>query len=137
MRYLLDTDEAGYGPNLGPLVVAASAWELPDALDPENLYDALAEVVCREKADAGHGRLAIADSKQLYQAGGSLAPLERGVLAMLSLLGRRAPCWVDCWATFQGPKSQSPAQCPGCSAQDDTTRPTPRPLVGALRADPW
>ena len=28
MRYLLGTDEAGYGPNLGPLVVAASAWEL-------------------------------------------------------------------------------------------------------------
>jgi hypothetical protein len=97
MRFLLGTDEAGYGPNLGPLVVAASAWEVPDDLAPENLYDALAEVICRERTHAGDSRLAIADSKKLYQAGGSLAPLERGVLAMLSLLGRRTASWRDCW----------------------------------------
>jgi hypothetical protein len=117
MRYLLGTDEAGYGPNLGPLVVAASAWELPDDLSPENLYEALAEVVCREKADAGHGRLAIADSKQLYQAGGSLAALERGVLAMLSLLGRSVATWCDCWPTLQRSKAES--------------------CVAVSRCDPW
>ncbi|MCI0357859.1 MAG: hypothetical protein L0211_05145 [Planctomycetaceae bacterium] len=117
MRYLLGTDEAGYGPNLGPLVVAASAWELPDELDPHNLYDALAEVVCRTKSHAGDARLAIADSKQLYQAGGSLAALERGVLAMLSQLGRSVATWCDCWPTLQNHQ--------------------PRPMVGALHCDPW
>ncbi len=30
MPYLLGTDEAGYGPNLGPLVISASVWEVPD-----------------------------------------------------------------------------------------------------------
>src|SRR5437773_7720743 len=30
MVFVLGTDEAGYGPNLGPLCIAASAWEQPD-----------------------------------------------------------------------------------------------------------
>ncbi len=132
MRYLLGTDEAGYGPNLGPLVVAASAWELPARLAPEKLYDALAEVVCRDKSHAADERLAIADSKELYQAGGSLGPLERGVLTMLALLGRAATCWADCW-----PAVQSPDQWSGCSAKDGVAGPSPRPLVGALNVDPW
>ena len=28
---VIGTDEAGYGPNLGPLVVAATAWQLAAA----------------------------------------------------------------------------------------------------------
>ena len=34
MPYLIGTDEAGYGPNLGPLVIAATAWQVPDDLPP-------------------------------------------------------------------------------------------------------
>ena len=30
MGILIGMDEAGYGPNFGPLVVAATAWEVPD-----------------------------------------------------------------------------------------------------------
>ncbi len=30
MGILIGTDEAGYGPNFGPLVVAATAWDVPD-----------------------------------------------------------------------------------------------------------
>ncbi|MFM8709140.1 MAG: hypothetical protein ACKOHK_13950, partial [Planctomycetia bacterium] len=36
MTLLIGTDEAGYGPNLGPLVVAATAWRIagaPEAAD--------------------------------------------------------------------------------------------------------
>jgi hypothetical protein len=134
MRFLLGTDEAGYGPNLGPLVVAASAWEAPADLAPENLYDALAEVICRERTNDGDGRLEIADSKQLYQAGGSLAALERGVLALLALLSRKVTCWKDCWPCLV---SESPDHWSGCNGTARRFDESPRPLVGALTALPW
>lgn len=82
LAYLIGIDEAGYGPNLGPLVVGGTAWRLPDALLSNNLYDELAGAVVRTAAEASAGELiAVADSKQLYAPRGSLALLERGVLA--------------------------------------------------------
>lgn len=86
MPYLLGTDEAGYGPNLGPLVVAATLWRIDERHAAEcDLYDVLAEGVC-DAAAASPERIAIADSKQLYQSGNGaagIAALERGVLAFL------------------------------------------------------
>jgi hypothetical protein len=87
--YLVGLDEAGYGPNLGPLVVAATAWRLPDDHDGDDLYDLLASAVVRPgEAASADPRIAIGDSKVLYQARGTLAVLERGVLAALATLGR-------------------------------------------------
>ena len=39
MPYLLGTDEAGYGPNLGPLVISASLWEVPEGVRGDDLYE--------------------------------------------------------------------------------------------------
>jgi hypothetical protein len=94
MHYLLGTDEAGYGPNLGPLVIAASLWRVDDAdlAEEVNLYERLAHGVTAERSGAQQ-RIAIADSKQLYSAGDSCEALERGVLSALSVLQRpRANC---------------------------------------------
>ena len=102
MRLLLGTDEAGYGPNLGPLVVAATAWEVPDRLAPEAMYDALNEVVCTAIPKPDDCRLAIADSKQLYKPAAGLASLERGVLTALALLSREATCWRNVWTHLTG-----------------------------------
>ena len=97
MAYLIGTDEAGYGPNLGPLVISVTAWKVPDALRESDLYDILATAVQRvltaDRADC----LAIADSKQLYRPGGGLAALERGVLACLRTLGQRESSWRELW----------------------------------------
>jgi len=93
--FVLGTDEAGYGPNLGPLVVAATAWQIPRRSAAEILYDVLADVVTADAGDDG-GRLAIADSKRLYKPG-DLRALERGVLTALLLLDRRVPRWRDIW----------------------------------------
>lgn len=99
MLYLLGTDEAGYGPYLGPLVVAATLWRVHDAAlsSPPDLYERLSTGVTSDPADAA--RLAIADSKQLYSSGGTIGQLERGVLSALSCLGRSTTTWQNIWNT--------------------------------------
>ena len=78
--WVVGIDEAGYGPNLGPLVQAAVGLYLPDDDTPG--WETMKAVVRRshEKAD---GRLLIDDSKKVYTRGG-LAALERGVAHALS-----------------------------------------------------
>ena len=102
MPYLLGVDEAGYGPNLGPLVVAASAWQVPERVGPERLYELLAGVIASPQAERGvqniDDRLAIGDSKQLYKAGDSLLKLERGVRSALSLVDRCPRRWREIWS---------------------------------------
>ncbi len=88
MRYLIGTDEAGYGPNLGPLVVAATVWELRGREAEAGLFRA---------PPPGSAAEAIADSKTLYQPGKGLRLLERGVLAALGVLGRWPASWCDVW----------------------------------------
>jgi ribonuclease HII len=67
MGWVVGIDEAGYGPNLGPLIQAAVALHLPDD-DPAG-WETLKPVVRRahEKDD---GRLLIDDSKKVYTRGG-------------------------------------------------------------------
>lgn len=102
MAYLIGTDEAGYGPNLGPLVISASVWEVPDGLDAAAMYDRLAAVVGREPRDCVPGGpcLAVADSKALYSPQRGLRHLERAVLASLAALGRGACDWEELVASL-------------------------------------
>lgn len=82
-------DEAGYGPLLGPLCVAASVFVLrehhPDAGAPK-MWGMLKHAICRAGRDR-RGHIAIDDSKKLKGAndgnGHPLRRLERGVLAFL------------------------------------------------------
>lgn len=99
MTYLIGTDEAGYGPNLGPLVISASLWSVPDPLRGEDLYSVLADVVSRHGADdAPRRQVPIADSKTLYHAAGGLRALECGVLTALRAIGLRPADWRAVWA---------------------------------------
>lgn len=90
-------DEAGYGPLLGPLVVSATAFDVPVALlksaadpaDGPDFWKLLSDSVIRgfSKRDP---RLAVADSKKLHGKGGGrhgLMLLERAVMAFLGQLG--------------------------------------------------
>ncbi len=78
MTLVIGVDEAGYGPNLGPLCIGLSAWEVSS--EEQDLSQLLEPVVSSKPAK---DRVAVADSKQLYKPGGGLETLELGVLGML------------------------------------------------------
>ena len=98
-------DEAGYGPLLGPLVVSAVAFEVPDQDADACLWEALSASVTR--APGRHDlRLPVLDSKKLFHRDKGIGTLERTALAMWqsakpatatfrSLLDRVAPECVE------------------------------------------
>ncbi|MCA9121572.1 MAG: hypothetical protein H6822_13305 [Planctomycetaceae bacterium] len=95
MTLLIGTDEAGYGPNLGPLLISATAWQVSDDDANIELYDRLSSTVRADVSSSHH--IPIADSKQLYKPGGGLQNLERGLFAALSSLGVQVQRWRDAW----------------------------------------
>ena len=75
MRLVLGVDEAGYGPNLGPLVVAVSAWAVDSRLE---VLDGLEPFAPEFQAASWTPRSAFVpfgDSKKIYQSGKGLAGL--------------------------------------------------------------
>jgi len=88
MAILVGIDEAGYGPHLGPLVVAAAAGKFPgDAAGDPNLWGALRGHV-RKRPSGRSSRVVICDSKVAY-GGGNIATLERAVLGFLAAMDIR------------------------------------------------
>ncbi len=86
--YLIGTDEAGYGPFLGPLAVSATLWEVAENTPPDGLYAALAPAVGVSPKDAV---IAVADSKKLYKTSvykslSGIAAVEKTVLTMMEIL---------------------------------------------------
>jgi hypothetical protein len=90
MGFLIGMDEAGYGPNLGPLVVTATVWEVPGSPREFDLWGAMADVASQSPSKEPL-KLQIADSKEVYSPGKGLAALERAVLSALRLLGHQPP----------------------------------------------
>lgn len=77
-------DEAGYGPNLGPLVLAAVVAETADDRRPD-LWGGPAPLMTR--AGGAKDRLWVDDSKRLYRGGAGLDRLEAASLAVLAAAG--------------------------------------------------
>lgn len=112
MTLLVGTDEAGYGPNLGPLVVAATAWEA--TADPTEV-----EAAC-VRAQVAIGR-AWGDSKRIFRGGDGFAALERGALAAATIASGGVPATVAALAAALGtdacgaegePETALPRACP-------------------------
>ena len=84
--YVIATDEAGYGPRLGPLVVVGTAWQLPgDSLtvsEMSHFFSALATPTRQ-----GDLAVTIDDSKRVYRQGDGLQALHATVSAGLNWCG--------------------------------------------------
>ena len=115
MGILAGIDEAGYGPHLGPLVVASAAIEFAAAPLPDpDLWESLAAHVCKRPSRGGT-HVVICDSKVAYTSGGSLKTLERTVLGFLAAAGHRPRTFSEllrAMAAPAGPGSNGSAPAP-------------------------
>lgn len=121
MPFIIGTDEAGYGPNLGPLVVGASLWRVPEGI--ADLYDELQSNICRTQSGSRiDGKIPICDSKDLFQSRGCIGKLERSVITMLGVVDRVPANLFD---VFQQVASQNSNQLAGETTYrwDDVTVP--------------
>lgn len=102
--YIIGTDEAGYGPNLGPLVISATVWRVPGEPRAADLPTLLKSLVTQKlpttprrstatTKPAFPRRISIADSKQLYSPARGLSLLEANLLAMLAVCGKTPRSW--------------------------------------------
>lgn len=84
MGLVIGMDEAGYGPNLGPLVITATAWRVPGAPGNADFWTALEGTVSRS-ATKEPGRIHVGDSKEVYSPARGIQSLERSVQAIFGL----------------------------------------------------
>lgn len=85
MAWIIGIDEAGYGPNLGPLVMTSVACRVPAKRAWCDLWDLLRGVV-RKPGDEDDGRIVVGDSKLVYTPARGLTDLESSVLAVVASL---------------------------------------------------
>ncbi|MDX2038950.1 MAG: hypothetical protein SFX72_20050 [Isosphaeraceae bacterium] len=126
-------DEAGYGPNLGPLVLTAVTAESSRPTTPD-LWTILEAGIAR--AGASDDRLWVDDSKRVYRSGDGRARLFDVCDALAHTLGRGRPATFAALLAAFGVDSLDAAELPRWSEADPIwrTEPTTRPR---RRADPF
>ena len=144
MPYLIGTDEAGFGPNLGPLLVSATVWEFPPGVSGDDLYRVLGDAIVRTPAEVAKSDrpcVAMSDSKDLYKpkAKAGLGHLERGLLAAAAVLDLHPAGWRDIWDALAPDSAQARRTIPWYADYDtpipiDAGRTEIPPAAEALRA---
>ena len=119
MPYLVGTDEAGYGPNLGPLVISATVWRV-ESINDTDLFSKLrgpVRTVRDEHKDEDD--IVIGDSKGLYKPGQGLAGLEQGVFTFLAAVNKRPRTWKRIWRLLAREDSACLSELPWYRNFDD------------------
>lgn len=118
-------DEAGYGPLLGPLVVAAASYVLEPGADEAAVHGLV------EDSESWDTLLPTADSKRLYHSGGSLARLELSALGHMLLARGELPGHVA--AFLDGAVGCDPAEFEELPWYAGRLLDTPLPRVAEAR----
>lgn len=94
-KLIVGVDEAGYGPNLGPLILAASIWEVDANTSEEGVAEAFSKHFRPKPAVRGGSNAAehvpLGDSKKLYDRTKGIESLELGILAMAEIANGLTP----------------------------------------------
>ena len=97
MGFVIGMDEAGYGPNLGPLVVSATVWEVPGAPKRTDFWTEFEGLIVQHAARTSV-EIQIADSKAVHDPAKGVGPLERGALAAWTMLDGLPTTLMDWWS---------------------------------------
>src|SRR5436305_14039132 len=134
MPWIVGIDEAGLGPNLGPLVQSAVAAHAPDTTGC--LWACLSAGV-RRATDPDDDRVLIDDSKLVHAGPNGLGRLERGVVGVLAecqpvgqLLGGVACGWS--LTELAGEPWYEPGESLPVAVERDAVAARPQRLVEAL-----
>ena len=135
MNTWIGIDEAGYGPNLGPLVMAAVIAQSPDDREPD-LWGDLASTISRARGPSE--RLWVDDSKQILKGGKGRDRLDQAAFATLQAAGIELPATYSSWLKRVGAGSLDDAELsPWLGSQDDPPLVLNRPMGNPLASDRW
>lgn len=133
MRLVVGIDEAGYGPLLGPLVSAASVWEVAADGPPagEQAWWSLLEDCVAAAPRKAEWRVTVGDSKQVFKRQDGLGVLERAVLAFAQLGGAVPTSTGALLAALGDPARPLASQMPWYRGQSRTLPTVPQQAASA------
>ena len=97
MGVVIGMDEAGYGPNLGPLVVTATVWEVPGDPNETSFWDEFSGII-DQVVPVKDSHIQIADSKAVHNSSAGVGPLEMGVFCALAVCDQLPISLCDLWS---------------------------------------
>jgi hypothetical protein len=128
-------DEAGYGPNLGPLVMAAVIAQSPDDREPD-LWGDLGSTISRARGPSEC--LWVDDSKQILKGGKGRDRLDQAAFATLQAAGIELPATYSSWLNRVGAGSLAEVELtPWLTSHDDPSLFMKRELGNPLANDHW
>jgi len=127
-------DEAGYGPNLGPLVMTAVVAEGPDDRPPDVWADLAATV---GRAGGRVDRLWVDDSKQVFKGRKGRERLDAACLAVVNASGLGMPSTFGALLGAVGAGSLDEVELSPWVDADPPISPVAAPAMNPLTGAPW